>query len=119
MTGTAATRTSHDQQPGRNDMSEHQRKEYLRTAYRAADREWRPVNGAAHRLSPGELDAAYGRARDAALAALAGAGLDGEEAVALAERAARQQDDEGEGGDAHGTGSSGESPCQAGSSSIS
>src|SRR5579859_5769865 len=94
MTGTA-TRTSHDHQPGKSDMNEHQRKEYLRTAYRAADQEWRPVNEAAH-PSPEELDAAYERARDAALAALAGAGLDGEEALALAERAARQQDDEGE-----------------------
>ena len=52
--------------------------------------------GAAHDPSPEELDAACERARDAALAALAEAGLDGDEAVALAERAARQQDDEGE-----------------------
>jgi uncharacterized membrane protein len=95
MTGTAATRTSHDQQPGRNDMNEHQREEHLRTAYRAADQEWRPVNEAAH-PSPDDLDAAYERARAAALAALSEAGLDGEEALALAERAARQQDDEGE-----------------------
>jgi hypothetical protein len=94
MTGTA-TRTSHDQQPGRNDMDEHQRDEHLRTAYRAADQEWRSVNEAAH-PSPEDLDAAYERARDAALAGLAGAGLDGEEALALAERAARQQDDESE-----------------------
>jgi hypothetical protein len=95
MTGTAATRTSHDQQPGRNDMDEHQRDEHLRTAYRAADQEWRSVNEAAH-PSPEDLDAACQRARDAALAALAGAGLDGEEALALAERAARQRDDESE-----------------------
>jgi len=80
-------------------MDEHQRDEYLRTACRAAaqDLEWRPVNEAAHRPSPEDLAAAaYRRARDAALAALAGAGLDGDEALALAERAARQQDDEGE-----------------------
>ena len=94
MTGTA-TRTSHDQQPGRSDMDEHQREEHLRTAYRAADQEWRAVNEAAH-PSPEDLDAAYERARAAALAALAEAGLDGEEALALAERAARQQDDESE-----------------------
>jgi hypothetical protein len=95
MTGTPAARTSHDQQPGRNDMDDHQRDEHLRTAYRAADLEWRAVNEAAH-PSPEELDAAYERARDAALAALAEAGLVGEEALALAERAARQQDDESE-----------------------
>ena len=95
MTGTAATRTSHDQQPGRNDMNEHQREEHLRTAYRAADQEWRAVNEAAH-PSPEDLDAACQRARDAALAALAEAGLNGEEALALAERAARQQNDESE-----------------------
>jgi hypothetical protein len=93
MTGTAATRTSHDQQPGRNDMDEHQREEYLRTACRAADQEWRSVNQAAH-PSPEDLDAACERARDAALAALTGARLDGEEALAVAERAVRQQDDE-------------------------
>jgi hypothetical protein len=55
MTSTAATRTSHDQQPGKSDMDEHQRKEHLRTAYRAGGQE-----------------------------------------RALAERAARQQDDESE-----------------------
>jgi hypothetical protein len=94
MTSTAATRISHDQQPGRNDMDEHQRGEYLRIAYRAADQEWRAVNEAAHSPSPEDLAAAYERARDAALAALAGAGLDGDEA--LADRAAPQQDDESE-----------------------
>jgi hypothetical protein len=36
MTSTAATRISHDQQPRRSDMDEHQREEYLRIAYRAA-----------------------------------------------------------------------------------
>jgi hypothetical protein len=92
MTGTA-TRTSHDQQPGRNDMDEHQREEHLRTAYRAAGQERSAASEAAH-PSPEDLDAACERARAAALAALAGAGLDGEEALALAERAARQQDDE-------------------------
>jgi hypothetical protein len=76
-------------------MDEHQRDEHLRTAYRAADQEWRSANEAAH-PSPEDLDTAYERARAAALAALAEAGLDGEEALALAERAARQQDDEGE-----------------------
>jgi hypothetical protein len=94
MTSTAATRNSHDQQPGKSDMDEHQRKEHLRTAYRAADQEWRAAGEAAHRLSPEDLDAACQRARDAALEALAEAGLDGDEALALAERAARQQDDE-------------------------
>jgi hypothetical protein len=83
MTGTAP-RTSHDQQPGKNDMNEH-----LRTACRAADQEQRAAGEAAH-PSPEDLGAACQRARDAALA---GAGLDGEEALALAERAARQQDD--------------------------
>ena len=77
-------------------MDEHQREEHLRTAYRAADQEWRGVGEAAHRPSPEDLDAAYGRARDAALEALAGAGLHGDEALAIAERAARQQDDESE-----------------------
>jgi len=96
MTSTAATGISHDQQPGRSDMDEHQREEYLRTAYRAADQEWRAVSEAAHRPSPEDLAAAYQRARDAALAALTEAGLDGDEALALAERAARQQDDESE-----------------------
>ena len=96
MTSTAATRISHDQQPGKSDMDEHQRKEHLRTAYRAADQERRAVNEAAHRPSPEDLAAACERARDAALAALAEAGLDGDEALALAERAARQQDDESE-----------------------
>ena len=95
MTGTA-TRTSHDQQPGRSDMNEHQRNEHLRTAYRAADQEWRAAGEAARNPSPEDLDAACQRARGAALEALAGAGLDGEEALALAERAARQQDDESE-----------------------
>jgi len=96
MTSTAATRTSHDQQPGRSDMDEHQRDEHLRTACRAAGQERRDVSEAAHRPSPEDLAAACDRARDAALAALTGAGLDGEEALALAERAARQQDDESE-----------------------
>jgi hypothetical protein len=98
MTSTAATRISHDQQPGRSDMDEHQREEYLRIAYRAAaqDREWHPVNEAAHRPSPEHLEAAYRRARDAALAALAQAGLYSDQALAFAERAARQQDDESE-----------------------
>jgi hypothetical protein len=96
MTSTAATRAGHDQQPGRSDMNEHQRGEYLRTAYRAADQEWRAVHQAARNPSPEDLDAAYQRARDAALAALTEAGLDGGEALALAERAARQQDDESE-----------------------
>jgi hypothetical protein len=93
MTGTAAaTPTSHDQQPGRSDMDEHQRREHLPTAYRAADQE-RPSGQAAHRPPPEDLDAAYDRARDAALAAPAEAGLDGDEALAIAERAARQQED--------------------------
>jgi hypothetical protein len=70
MAGTAATRNSHDQQPGRSDMNEHQRGEYLQTAYRAADQEWRAVSEAAHRPSPEDLAAAYQRARAAALAAL-------------------------------------------------
>ena len=83
MTSTAATRISHDQQPGRSDMDEHQRDEYLRTAYRAADQEWRAVNEAEHRPSPEDLEAACDRARDAALAALAEAGLDGSPATAL------------------------------------
>ncbi len=96
MTSTAATRISHDQQPGRSDMDEHQRGEHPRTAYRAADQERRAINEAAHRPSPEDLAAAYQRARDAALAALTEAGLDGEEALALAQRAARQQDDESE-----------------------
>lgn len=82
MTSTAATRISHDQQPGRSDMDEHQREEYLRTAYRAADQEWRAVSEAADRPSPEDLDAACDRARDAALAALAGAALDGDEVPA-------------------------------------
>ena len=96
MTSTAATRISHDQQPGRSDMDEHQRDEYLRTACRAAGQERRAAGEAAHRPSPEDLAAACDRARDAALAALAEAGLDGDEALALAERAARQQDDESE-----------------------
>ena len=96
MTSTAATRISHDQQPGRSDMDEHQRDEHLRTAYRAADQEWRAINEAAHSPSPEDLAAACDRARDAALAAIAEAGLDGDEALALAERAARQRDDESE-----------------------
>ncbi len=66
MTGTTATRTSHDHQPGRSDMDEHQRDEHLRTAYRAADQEWRAVNEAAH-PSPDDLEAACQRARAAAL----------------------------------------------------
>ena len=57
-------------------------------------RTWRAINEAAHRPSPDDLAAACDRARDAALAALAGAGLDGDEALALAERAAEGQDDE-------------------------
>jgi hypothetical protein len=77
-------------------MNEHQRKEYLRTACRAADQERRAAGEAAGNPSPEDLDAACERARDAALKALAEAGLDGEEAVALAERAARQQDGESE-----------------------
>jgi uncharacterized membrane protein len=94
MTSTATTRISHDQQPRRSDMDEHQREEYLRIAYRAAGQDWRPANDAAHRPSPDDPAAACDRARDAALAALAGAGLDGDEALALAERAAQGQDDE-------------------------
>jgi len=96
MTSTAATRISHDQQPGRSDMDEHQREAYLLTAYRPAGQERRPASEAAHRPSPEDLAAACDRARDAALAALTEAGLDGEEALALAQRAARQQDDESE-----------------------
>jgi len=96
MTGTPATRISHDQQPGRSDMDEQQRDEHLRTAYRAADQERRAVSEAAHRPSPEDLDAACQRARDAALAALAGAGLNDDEALAIAEQAARQPDDESE-----------------------
>ena len=94
MIGTAATRTSHDQQPGISDMNEHQRENFLNIAFLAADQEWRAVNEAARNPSPEDLDAACQRARDAALAALAEAGLDGDEA--LAERAAQQQDDESE-----------------------
>jgi hypothetical protein len=85
MTSTAATRISHDQQPGRSDMDEHQRDEHLRIAYRAADQESRPVDEAAHRPSPEDPAAACDRARDAALAALTEAGLDRDEALALAE----------------------------------
>jgi len=96
MTGTAATRTSHDHQPGRSNMDEHQREEHLRTACRAAGPQRRAAGEAAHRPSPDDLDAVCQRARDAALAALAGAGLDGEEARAPAGRAARQHDDESE-----------------------
>ena len=96
MTGTAATRNSHDQQPGRSDMNEHQRDEHLRTARRAAGQERRAASEAAHRPPPEDPGAACQRAPDAALAALTGAGLDGEEALALAGRAARQQDDESE-----------------------
>ena len=77
-------------------MNEHQCENYLNIAFRAADQEWHAVNQVAHRPSPEGLDAACRRARNAALAALAEAGLDGEEALALAERAARQQDDESE-----------------------
>ena len=77
-------------------MNEHQRENYLNIAFLAADQEWRAVNEAEHRPSPEDLEAAYERARDAALAALAEAGLDGDEALALAERAAQQQDDESE-----------------------
>ena len=93
---TTPPRISHDPQQGSIDMDEQQRLEYLRIAYRAADDEWRPVNEATDGASPEEMEAAYQRARAAALAALTGAGLDGEDALALAERAARQQDDEGE-----------------------
>ena len=99
MTGTAATRTSHDQQPGRNDMDEHQRGEHLRTAYHAADQEWRGGGEAAHRPSPEDTSASPAPPSSESSApgnTLAGAGLDGEEALALAERAARQQDDESE-----------------------
>ena len=96
MTSTAATRTSHDQKPGISDTNEHQRENYLNIAFLAVDQERRAVNEAAHRPSPEDLDAACQRARDAALAALTEAGLDGEEALALAERAARQQDDQSE-----------------------
>jgi hypothetical protein len=96
MTSTEATRISHDRQPGRSDMDEHQREEHPRTACRAADQEWHALNEAAHRPSPDDVDAAYDRARDAALAAPTGAGLDGEEALALAGRGARQQDDDSE-----------------------
>jgi hypothetical protein len=66
MTSTAATRISHDQQPRRSDRDEHQRQEYLRTAYRAAGQERRAINEAAHRPSPDDLAAACDRARDAA-----------------------------------------------------
>lgn len=74
MTSTAATRISHDQQPRRSDMDQHQREEDLRIAYRAADQDWRASNEAAHRPSPDDLAAACDRARAAALAALAGGG---------------------------------------------
>jgi hypothetical protein len=80
-------------------MDEHQHQEYLRIACGAADQERRPASEAAHRPSPEDPEAACRRARDAALAALAEAGLDGDEALvalALAERAARGEDDEGE-----------------------
>jgi hypothetical protein len=96
MTSTTATSISHDQQPGRSDMDKHQREEHLRTACRVAGQERRAAGEAAHRPSPEDLAAACQRARDAALAALTGAGLEGDEALALAERAARQQDDESE-----------------------
>jgi hypothetical protein len=96
MTSTAATRISHDQQPGRSDMDEHQREEHLQTACRAAGQERRTAGEAAHRPSPEDPAAARQRARDATLAALTGAGLHGDEALAPTERAARQQDDESE-----------------------
>ena len=79
MTSTAATRNNHDHQPGRSDMNEHPRKSYLNVAFLAADQERRAVNEAAHHPWPEDLDAACQRARDAALAALAGAGLNGDE----------------------------------------
>jgi hypothetical protein len=115
MTGTPATRTSNDQQPGRSDMDEHEHGEYLRTAYRAAGQEWRPVNEAEHDPSPEDLEAACRRARDAALTALAGAGLDGDEALALAERAARQQDDKGDVPDEYAERDVSRYPAQVGS----
>ena len=103
MTGTSATRTSHDQQPRRSDMDDGQREEHLRTAYRAADQDRHAADEAVPRPSPEDPATAYQRARDAMLAALTRAavlmaltrtaGLDGDEAVALAERAARQQQD--------------------------
>ena len=77
-------------------MDNHQREEHLRTPCRAAGPERHTAGEAAHRPSPDDLGAACQRARDAALAALAGAGLDGEEARALAGHAARQQDDDSE-----------------------
>ena len=48
MTSPAATRNSHDQQPGRNDMDEHQREEYLSAreapwSLRGSDRLYRVV----------------------------------------------------------------------------
>ena len=77
-------------------MDEHHRDEYLRIACGAAGQERRAISEAAHRPSPEDLDAAYQRARDAALAALAAAGLYSDEAVALADRAARSQEDDSE-----------------------
>jgi hypothetical protein len=91
MTSTAPNRNSHDHQPGRSDMDE-----YLRIAYHAADQERRAINEAAHRPSPEDPEATFDRARDAALAALSRASLNGDEALALAGRAARGQDDESE-----------------------
>jgi hypothetical protein len=67
--------------------------EYLRLACRAADEQWRAAD-AAH--PDGDPDAASGRACDAAYAALTAAGMTGAQARAYAERAARQEDDEGE-----------------------
>jgi hypothetical protein len=97
MTSTpAASRTSLGPQPDKIDMNEEQREEFLLIARRAAGPELRAAGEAAHRPLPGDLAAARDRARDAALAALANAGLDGEEALAFAECAARQQDGEGE-----------------------
>ena len=48
-------------------MHEHEREEYLRIAYRAADQDWRAINEAAHRPSPDDLAAARDRAQEAAL----------------------------------------------------
>jgi hypothetical protein len=96
MTSAPAPGTSPGPQPDEINMHEEQREEFLLIACRAADPELRAAGEAAHRPPPGDLAAARDRARDAALAALASAGLGGEEAVAFAECAARQQDGEGE-----------------------
>jgi len=95
MTSTGPTPISHDRQPDRIDINnEEQREEFARMTRRAADPELRAAE--ARRTSPGDMAAAGDRARDAALAALAEAGLDGREALAFANWAARRHDDHSE-----------------------